>query len=101
MKKNRKGEAVNESIQRIKNMMYYKELSPGQRLIYGDLAKKLNMSVTPIVHALNRLEYSVIVDFDWEEAILHTCLFYIFYQIENEGLDHRVFNCMMIDTDIE
>jgi DNA-binding GntR family transcriptional regulator len=40
----------------IRNMMLQQKLSPGQKLIYRDLSEKLNMSKTPIMYALGRLE---------------------------------------------
>ena len=43
------------AFQKIKQMMYQNILSPGQKIIYQDLAKKLNLSITPIVNALGRL----------------------------------------------
>ncbi len=43
------------AFQKIKQMMYRNELAPGQKIIYKDLAKKLNSSITPIVNALGRL----------------------------------------------
>ncbi|MFH1974833.1 MAG: GntR family transcriptional regulator [Pseudomonadota bacterium] len=55
------GRAVDEAYNAIKNMLYYKELSPGQRIVYGDIAGKLNMSLTPVIQALNKLEYSDLV----------------------------------------
>lgn len=61
MKKIKRGETTNEVYQKIKNMMYYNELAPGQKLIYQDLANKLNISVTPVIQALKRLEYSNLV----------------------------------------
>ena len=42
--------------QGIRRMLYVKELVPGQKISYGDLAEKLNLSPTPIVQALKRLE---------------------------------------------
>ena len=39
---------------KIKQMMYQNVLKPGQKIIYQELAKKLNLSITPIVHALGR-----------------------------------------------
>ncbi|MBT4363402.1 MAG: GntR family transcriptional regulator [Desulfobacterales bacterium] len=59
-----KSRAVGEAFDAIKNMLYYKELAPGQRLVYGDLAKKLNMSLTPVIQALNKLEYSELVFYE-------------------------------------
>jgi len=56
-----KSRVVDEAYNAIKNMLYYKELSPGQRIHYGDVAGKLNMSLTPVIQALNKLEYSDLV----------------------------------------
>lgn len=40
----------------IKQMLFSRKLSPGQKIIYSDLAKQLGMSKTPIINALNKLE---------------------------------------------
>jgi DNA-binding GntR family transcriptional regulator len=55
-----------EVYNKIKNMIIYNYITPGQKLIYQDLANKLNVSITPIVQALNRLlvEYSNIVHYE-------------------------------------
>ena len=45
-----------DAYRRIKQLILNQELVPGQKLIYDDLAKRLNMSRTPIINALNRLE---------------------------------------------
>lgn len=58
------GSPVDEAFRKIKEMMYRHEIVPGQRLIYKEMAKKLNMSVTPIVQALNRLQLQNLVR--WE-----------------------------------
>jgi DNA-binding GntR family transcriptional regulator len=42
--------------QGIRRMLYTRELVPGQKISYGDLAEKLALSPTPIVQALKRLE---------------------------------------------
>ncbi len=42
--------------QGIRRMLYAKELVPGQRIAYRDLAERLQMSPTPIIHALKWLE---------------------------------------------
>jgi len=52
---------VDVAFRKIKEMMYHHEIVPGQKLIYQELAKKLNMSITPIVQALNRLQLLNIV----------------------------------------
>jgi len=42
--------------QGIRRMIYSKELVPGQKIAYRDLAEKLDLSPTPIIQALKRLE---------------------------------------------
>jgi DNA-binding GntR family transcriptional regulator len=59
----RKGLTIEEVYTKIKEMIYFNQLAPGQKLIYSDLAKRLNVSVTPIVQALNRLETSNLVKY--------------------------------------
>ncbi|MDX9789076.1 MAG: GntR family transcriptional regulator [Desulfobacterales bacterium] len=59
-----KNRPVEEAYDAIKNMLYYKELAPGQRLVYGDLAKKLHMSLTPVIQALNKLESTELVYYE-------------------------------------
>jgi len=49
------------AFQRIKEMLYHHEIVPGQKLLYHELSKKLNMSSTPIIHALNKLQFLNIV----------------------------------------
>jgi len=46
----------------IKNMIFQQKISPGQKLIYRELAEKLNMSQTPITYALGRLEQEGFVE---------------------------------------
>jgi DNA-binding GntR family transcriptional regulator len=45
-----------EAFRKIKRLILHQELIPGQKLIYDDLARRLEMSRTPIINALNRLE---------------------------------------------
>jgi len=52
---------VDLAYKRIKEMMYNHEIVPGQKLLYQELAKKLRMSITPIIQALNRLQLFNIV----------------------------------------
>jgi DNA-binding GntR family transcriptional regulator len=54
---------IEDIYQKIKEMIYFSELAPGQKLIYNDLAKKLGVSITPIVQALVRLEASHLVQY--------------------------------------
>ena len=60
----KKGMAIQEAYERIKHLISVNQLVPGQKLIYGNLAKKLNMGVTPVIQALNRLEASGIVSYE-------------------------------------
>ena len=45
-----------KAYQNIKQMIFNKNLGPGQKLVYKDLCKTLKMSPTPIIHSLCRLE---------------------------------------------
>lgn len=40
----------------IRRMFFINEITPGQKISYGDLAKRLGMSTTPVIQALKRLE---------------------------------------------
>lgn len=52
---------VDTAFRKIKEMMYHHQLVPGQKLVYQELARKLNMSITPVIQALNRLQLLNIV----------------------------------------
>lgn len=52
---------IEEAYRSIKQLIYNQQLVPGQRLVYDDLARTLNMSRTPIINALNRLEQQGLV----------------------------------------
>jgi DNA-binding GntR family transcriptional regulator len=56
MKKNKSITLIQEAYQNIKQMIFRKNLGPGQKLVYRDLCEMLNMSRTPIINALYRLE---------------------------------------------
>ena len=47
---------IEDAYRRIKGMIFEQRLVPGQKLVYQDLVNLLNMSQTPIINALNRLE---------------------------------------------
>jgi len=47
---------IEDAYQKIKNLIFQQKIVPGQKLVYDDLARMLNMSRTPIIIALNRLE---------------------------------------------
>lgn len=59
----RKGLTIEEVYLKIKEMIYFNKLAPGQKLIYSDLSARLGVSITPIVQALNRLENSKLVKY--------------------------------------
>jgi DNA-binding GntR family transcriptional regulator len=52
---------VDLAFRKIKEMMYHHEIVPGQKLLYQELARKLGMSITPVIQALNRLQLLNIV----------------------------------------
>ena len=60
----KKGKTVEEVCQEIKKLVYYNVLAPGQKVFYQDLAKRLNVSVTPVVQALKVLEHSNLVRYE-------------------------------------
>jgi len=45
----------------IRNMLFHNEIAPGQKIVYTDLAKRLDMSPTPVIQALKWLEFQGIV----------------------------------------
>jgi len=45
----------------IRRMLYHKELIPGQKIAYRELAERLDMSPTPIIQALKWLEFQGLV----------------------------------------
>ena len=47
---------IEEAYQKIKQMIFNQKVIPGQKLVYSDLCKLFNMSRTPIINALTRLE---------------------------------------------
>eukprot|EP01022_Parablepharisma_sp_SALTPOND_P000509 TRINITY_DN10274_c0_g2_i2.p1 TRINITY_DN10274_c0_g2~~TRINITY_DN10274_c0_g2_i2.p1 ORF type:complete len:1107 (-),score=291.12 TRINITY_DN10274_c0_g2_i2:149-3469(-) len=59
----RKGVAIEEAYQRIKEMLYLNQLAPGQKIHSEDMSRRLNISVTPVIQALNRLEASGLVEY--------------------------------------
>jgi len=58
--------------ERIKEMMSHNQLIPGQKIIYQDLATKLNTSITPVVQALKRLESYKIVQYSPNKGYMVT-----------------------------
>jgi DNA-binding GntR family transcriptional regulator len=48
---------IEEAHQKIKSMIFDQKLAPGQKLTYSDLSSAFNMSPTPVINALHRLEH--------------------------------------------
>ncbi len=63
IKKNKKSkdDFAQEAYMGIRRMFFLNEIIPGQKISYGDLAKRLDMSTTPVIQALKRLEYQGLV----------------------------------------
>lgn len=60
-KKKNKEDFTQEAYMGIRRMFFLNEIIPGQKISYGDLAKRLKMSTTPIIQALKRLEFQGLV----------------------------------------
>lgn len=45
----------------IRQMLFYNEITPGQKIKYQDLADRMEVSITPVIHALKWLEFKGIV----------------------------------------
>ena len=54
--KKQREDSTQIAYQGMRHMLYNKELVPGQRIAYRDLAEKLELSPTPIIQALKWLE---------------------------------------------
>lgn len=50
-----------EAYRKVKAMIFEQKLAPGQKLTYGKLSKALEMSPTPVINALHRLEHEGMV----------------------------------------
>ncbi len=61
MKKRDKVPKDLQALERIKDLMFWRKVIPGQKLIYRDLEEALGMSKTPITNALVRLEQEGLV----------------------------------------
>ncbi len=60
-RKKSKDDYTQEAYMGIRRMFFLNEIIPGQKISYGDLAKRLGMSTTPIIQALKRLEFQGLV----------------------------------------
>lgn len=60
-KKSEKVDLAHKAYQGIRQMLFYNEIIPGQKIKYQDLANKIGVSITPVIHALKWLEFKNIV----------------------------------------
>jgi DNA-binding GntR family transcriptional regulator len=56
-KLSRKSNLTREAYNDIRRMIFLNELRPGQKVAYRDMAKRLGMSLTPVVQALKHMEF--------------------------------------------
>ena len=61
-KKTEKMDLAQKAYQGIRQMLFYNEILPGQKIKYQDLADKIGVSITPVIHALKWLELKNIVN---------------------------------------
>ena len=61
LKKTEKMDLAQKAYQGIRQMLFYNEIIPGQKIKYQDLADKIGVSITPVIHALKWLEFKNIV----------------------------------------
>ncbi len=55
------GDHTQRAYSGIRNMMFHNDIAPGQKISYRELASRLGMSPTPVIQALNRLEWQGLV----------------------------------------
>jgi DNA-binding GntR family transcriptional regulator len=60
-KKPEKMDLAQKAYQGIRNMLFYNEIIPGQKIKYQDLADRIGVSITPVIHALKWLDFKNIV----------------------------------------
>lgn len=60
-KKSEKMDLAQKAYQGIRQMLFYNEIIPGQKIKYQELADKIGVSITPVIHALKWLEFKNIV----------------------------------------
>jgi DNA-binding GntR family transcriptional regulator len=58
---NKKSDIAQDAYEGIRRMLFHNEIVPGQKISYRELAEKLNVSLTPVIQALKRLEHQGLV----------------------------------------
>jgi DNA-binding GntR family transcriptional regulator len=56
-----KADLAHKAYQGIRQMLFFNEILPGQKIKYQDLADRIGVSITPVIHALKWLEFKNIV----------------------------------------
>jgi DNA-binding GntR family transcriptional regulator len=59
--KKRTGDHEGRAYKKIRQMLFYNEIIPGQKISCSDLSKKLKMSPTPVIQALKFLQFQNLV----------------------------------------
>ncbi len=59
--KSGRADLAQKAYQGIRQMLFYNEVIPGQKIKYQDLADRIGVSITPVIHALKWLEFKNIV----------------------------------------
>jgi DNA-binding GntR family transcriptional regulator len=59
--RSQKADLDQKAYQGIRQMLFYNEIIPGQKIKYQDLADRIGVSITPVIHALKWLEFKNIV----------------------------------------
>ncbi|MBN2314299.1 MAG: GntR family transcriptional regulator [Sedimentisphaerales bacterium] len=62
MKDNKKSDLITQTCTKVKAMILSQELMPGEKLFQEDLARRLGVSRTPLLRALERLEQEMLVE---------------------------------------
>jgi DNA-binding GntR family transcriptional regulator len=61
-KKMEKMDLAQKAYHSIRQMLFYNEILPGQKIKYQELADKIGVSITPVIHALKWLEFKNLVN---------------------------------------
>ena len=70
IKSSKKGDIDLQAYLGIRKMLFLNEITPGQKVTYKDIANKLGISITPVIHALKLLEYRGIVTHESNKGYL-------------------------------
>ncbi len=63
-KPGKRSDLAHKAYMGMRQMLLYNEILPGQKIKYQDLADRLGVSITPVIHALKWLEFKNIVRYE-------------------------------------